>query len=160
MYNDTSDLNILSSYLDRCFKRRLTETLKEDTSELISAIKDWESNVRFAQAHSAPLPDTFLEYLAKRELCFEFLLVGQIFAYPLDQMLKLARKFSNPNVKGHLLTCLKNSSPSRESGISLTSRERKSRDSRQSLYAKNLLRHSVSVISLTEKFVISITGIR
>ncbi|XP_046739690.1 spatacsin isoform X2 [Diprion similis] len=144
VYKNASDLNILSSHLEHCFKQHLKETLEEDTHELIAAIKDWDLNVKFAQTHKTSLPESFLEYLVQRELYFEFLLVGQIFGYPIQQMVRLVKNLSNSNVKGHLLACLDNSNLCNGDSFNFVNRQLKSRDSRQFLYSKIGLRNCSS----------------
>lgn len=144
MYNNPADLNALTLNLERCFKLRITGTLEEDPQELIAAIKDWDLNVAFARAHNASLPQILLEYFVERDLWFEFLLLGQIYAYPVEQMLKLAKKLSNPNVRDHLLACLNNPSLSSGPVIHPADRELKGHDSRQSLYSRIGVRQSDS----------------
>ncbi|XP_046417666.1 spatacsin isoform X2 [Neodiprion fabricii] len=144
VYKNASDLKTLSSHLEHCFKQHLKETIEENPCELITAIKDWDLNIKFAQTHKTLLPESFLEYLVQRELCFEFLLVGQIFDYPIDQMLRLVKKLANPSIKGHLLACLDNPNLCSGDSINFVDRQLKSRDSRQFLYSKIGLRNCSS----------------
>ncbi|XP_048514375.1 spatacsin [Athalia rosae] len=140
LFNDTSNLNVLTLQLEQCFKQHLIEFLDKNTEQLIEAIRDWDVIVRFAQAHNSPLPNFFLRYLASRDLWFQFLLVGQIFIYPVvqpssffRQMISLARKFANPDLRDHLLACL---SSLELPTIHTTDGESRSHDLSQSLYPK------------------------
>ena len=168
VYKNQQDLATVLSHLERSFHSMLTNNLTKDASEFVSALKTWDMIVRFARAHNAPLPSFFLRFLASHDSWIEFILVGQIFSYPSDQvdeikyviknsiflfcvklitnsfqMLDIIRLFENFNIREHLLLSL-NNPHLLSSNSSVETLEVKSQDSRQSLYFKIGVKRNVS----------------
>ncbi|CAD6223033.1 GSCOCG00005360001-RA-CDS [Cotesia congregata] len=90
-------------------KTKLDLPISNNVSEFISALKSWDFIVQFSCIHNTKFPSLFLKYLAKNNYWFEFVLVGHIFGYPLEQIFDKAELFKNKNIREHLLISLNNS---------------------------------------------------
>ncbi|XP_063995284.1 spatacsin [Diachasmimorpha longicaudata] len=108
-YQNTRDLGILLDYLEQSFAVEFTSVSMDNVTDFIQSLKSWEFVVRFARVHNARLPVSFLKDLARGNHWFEFVLVGNIFRYPLEQMLENAANFENATIREHLLISLNNS---------------------------------------------------
>ena len=86
VYKNQQDLATVLLYLERSFNSILTTNLIKEVVEFVSALKTWDIIVRFARAHNASLPTSLLRFLAMHDAWIEFILVGQIFSYPSDQV--------------------------------------------------------------------------
>lgn len=135
VYKDQEDLITVLSYLERGFNLSLITNLIKEPREFVSALKTWDIIVRFARAHNATIPTLFLEFLASNDMWFEYLLVGQIFSYPSEQILEKIVLFKNPNLREHLILSLNNPYLLSSNPIEEDSKV-KTQDSRQSLYNK------------------------
>ncbi|XP_076176182.1 spatacsin isoform X3 [Ptiloglossa arizonensis] len=136
MYKDTNDIKTVMSYLENSFQKNLTEDLVENSQQFIIVLKLWDVLVRFAKAHNYSLPVSLLQFLANQNHWFEFILVCQIFAYPLSQVLESTKHFKDAIVREHLLTCLSNTKLSKLQSAIHDDQKIKSRDARQSLNYK------------------------
>lgn len=125
---------IITNYLEDSFKNECITSMS-NVSEFISALKSWDFIVQFSCIHNTKFPSLFLKYLAKNNFWFEFVLVGHIFGYPLEQVnykyvslnysffknnnmiiyfflfqiFDKAELFKNKNIREHLLISLNNS---------------------------------------------------
>ncbi|XP_015111289.1 spatacsin isoform X2 [Diachasma alloeum] len=108
-YQNTKDLEILLNHLEQSFAVEFTSVSMSNVSDFVQSLKSWEFVVRFARAHNALFPVSFLKYLARGNHWFEFVLVGNIFRYPLEQVLENAAYFEDPTIREHLLISLSNS---------------------------------------------------
>lgn len=77
------------SHFENSFKKNFTENIIEDSQQFISILKIWDIIVRFARVHNFPLPVSLLKFLANQNHWFEFTLVCDVFAYPLNQVITL-----------------------------------------------------------------------
>ncbi|XP_047365730.1 spatacsin isoform X2 [Vespa velutina] len=135
MFKNQNNLQTIMLYLENSFQSYLNDNVTNEVTMFFDALRTWEFIVQFARTHDFFLPDTLLKYLAQKDLWFEFILVGHVFAYPTSQILTLAKEFQNINIREHLLTCLNTES----TNVLLHSKHEtklKSRDARQSLYCK------------------------
>ncbi|XP_023290455.1 spatacsin isoform X2 [Orussus abietinus] len=136
LYQSEKALKSVLSYFEKSLVSRLTILLINDSAQFVCALRKWEILVRFAQIHGATLPDGLLKFLANHNFWFEFLLVGQIFAYPVDQMMKTTRYFQDSNVRDHLMAALGNPRLLKTELIVHENQKFKSRDPRQLLFPK------------------------
>ncbi|KAL4705762.1 hypothetical protein ACJJTC_006543 [Scirpophaga incertulas] len=95
------------------------------TGKLDMTIIIFESQtmIKFAILHRLPLPETILREFIKAGSWFNFLLFGDIFRYPLSQMLQLSQEFQNKAYAEHLKHIMlhKNSEESSEKDSKSTS---------------------------------------
>lgn len=89
IYKNENDLITVMSYLENSFKKNICENLVENSQQFVNILKIWDVIARFAKIHSFSLPTSLLKSLARQNQWFEFLLVCQIFSYPLNQVLTL-----------------------------------------------------------------------
>ncbi|XP_014213188.1 spatacsin [Copidosoma floridanum] len=125
VYNNEKDLRLVLSYLERSFDSHLNAETIEDKDRFFQALRTWDLVVRFAGAHNTSLPTSLLKFLARHDCWFEFVLVGQIFAYPAHQMIDCAQFFDNASLREHLLLALSNSRLGNSSSECQNSREDK-----------------------------------
>ncbi|KZC04326.1 PREDICTED: spatacsin [Dufourea novaeangliae] len=147
IYKNENDLNTVMTYLENSFQKNIYENFIEDSQQVINMLKIWDIIVRFAKSHNFPLPTSLLKFLANQNHWFEFLLVCQLFAYPLNQVLEITKLFEDPIMKEHLLTCLNNTQITKTQSAVHSDQKLKSRDVRQSLYCKIGVKQSGSPLS-------------
>jgi hypothetical protein len=85
--NNHHDLQLVLNYLERSFNSYLNAKMINDSNEFIEALCTWDVIVRFAKIHNASLPTSLLKFLASLDAWFQFVLVGQIFSYSIQQVL-------------------------------------------------------------------------
>ncbi|XP_024937810.1 spatacsin isoform X2 [Cephus cinctus] len=136
LYNNQKELNSILSYLELSYHSCLNMNIMNDATKFVESLKIWDVIVRFAKLHDTSLPVTLLQFLAKNNFWFEYILVGHIFAYPEDQVLENVKQFENANLWEHLLTCLNNSQLLKPNAPNRNTQKLKLRDSRQLLYSK------------------------
>ncbi|XP_043283377.1 spatacsin [Venturia canescens] len=102
------DLDTILKHLEMSFQTSVTEKTSREPGNFVEAMKSWDFIVRFARAHNASLPCSFLKFLARNNLWFEFVLVAHVFSYPLELALESARHFSNSSIRKHLSLALSN----------------------------------------------------
>lgn len=61
-----------------------------------------QTMVKFAMLHNLPLPETQLRQFVKTNSWFNFLLFGDVFRYPLSQMLQLSQEYEKKSYAEHL----------------------------------------------------------
>ncbi|XP_028159191.1 spatacsin isoform X2 [Ostrinia furnacalis] len=61
-----------------------------------------QTMVKFAMLHNLPLPELQLKEFVNTNSWFNFLLFGDVFRYPLNQMLQLTQEFGNKSYAEHL----------------------------------------------------------
>lgn len=61
-----------------------------------------QTMVKFAMLHNLPLPESQLREFIKTNSWFNFLLFGDVFRYPLSQMLQLSQEFERKSYAEHL----------------------------------------------------------
>ncbi|CAB0038113.1 unnamed protein product [Trichogramma brassicae] len=91
--------------------RRSGESRAEGIERLhcfVEALQNWDVIVRLARIQNASLPTSMLKFLAVNDAWFEFALLGEIFAYPVSQMVECIQHFDSTSLREHLLLSLKN----------------------------------------------------
>ncbi|XP_045491000.1 spatacsin [Colias croceus] len=81
-----------------------TRELKQSTGRHDMSVVLFESQivVKFAVLHNLPLPEMQLREFIKENSWFNFLLFGDVFRYPLNQMLQLSQEFEKKSYAEHL----------------------------------------------------------
>ncbi|XP_076280997.1 spatacsin [Lasioglossum baleicum] len=147
LYENENDLKAVISYFESSFQKDICDDLVENSQEFVNMLKIWDIVVRFARSHSTSSPVSFLKFLASKNHWFEFLLVCQLFSYPMDQVLDNAKYFEDAVLREHLLTCLNNTRLTKEQTAIHIDQKLKSRDVRQSLYHKVGVKQTGSLAS-------------
>lgn len=70
--------------------------------EMSVVLFESQTMIKFAVLHNLPLPETILKGFVKKGSWFNFLLFGDVFRYPLSQMLKLSQEFEMKSYAEHL----------------------------------------------------------
>lgn len=86
IYNNQQELKLVLNYLERAFHPRFNIKLIEEYEEFIQALHIWTFIVKFAKAHNTTLPTSLPKFLASQDAWFQFILVGHLFSYPLNQV--------------------------------------------------------------------------
>lgn len=87
MFKNQNNLQTIMLYLGNSFQTYLNDdNVTNEVTGFFDALRTWEFIVQFAKTHDFFLPDTLLKYLAQKDLWFEFVLVGHVFAYPTSQV--------------------------------------------------------------------------
>ncbi|KAL7289760.1 hypothetical protein TKK_0016361 [Trichogramma kaykai] len=108
IYNSQQDLKLVMNYVERSFHSKLTISLLDNNDSFVEALKNWDVIVRLARIQNASLPTSMLKFLAANDAWFEFALLGEIFAYPVSQMVECIQHFDSTSLREHLLLSLKN----------------------------------------------------
>ncbi|XP_049866892.1 spatacsin [Pectinophora gossypiella] len=90
-------------YLEEITMQTLHE--KQEASgkvEMSTVLYESQTMVKFAVLHDLPLPEMQLREFVRNDCWFNFLLFGDVFRYPLAQMLQLSQEFSNKSYAEHL----------------------------------------------------------
>lgn len=100
--NDDTAVTILH-YLEEITLYRLKK-IQEAEGKFDMSIVLYESQtmVKFALLHNLPLPEVQLREFVKNNSWFNFLLFGDVFRYPLSQMLQLSQEFEKKSYSEHL----------------------------------------------------------
>lgn len=80
-------------------------TLKENRDEktdMSTVLYESQTMVKFAVLHNLPMPELQLKEFVKSNSWFNFLLFGDVFRYPLAQMLQLSQEFEKKSYAEHL----------------------------------------------------------
>ncbi|KAK2583208.1 hypothetical protein KPH14_009228 [Odynerus spinipes] len=128
MFKNQDNLQTIMTHLENSFQSYLNDDITSEATLFFDVLKTWEFIVQFALTHDCSLPDTLLKYLAQQNLWFEFVLVAHIFAYPMSQILSLAKEFQNIHIREHIFTFLDNRQPTYISAHSKYETKLKSRD--------------------------------
>ncbi|XP_052757536.1 uncharacterized protein LOC113517240 [Galleria mellonella] len=70
--------------------------------DMATVLYESQSMVKFAFLHGLPLPEMLLREFIKTNSWFNFLLFGDVFRYPLHQMLQLSQEFEKKSYAEHL----------------------------------------------------------
>ncbi|KAJ8725713.1 hypothetical protein PYW08_003896 [Mythimna loreyi] len=82
---------------------RLVDRQKVDGKVDMSVVLyESQTMVKFATLHNCPLPELQLREFVKTNSWFNFLLFGDVFRYPLSQMLQLSQEFEKRSYAEHL----------------------------------------------------------
>ncbi|XP_032513867.2 spatacsin isoform X2 [Danaus plexippus] len=108
--NDDTARTILK-YLEEVTSCRLKE-IREINGEIDMSVVLYESQtmIKFAMLHNLPLPEEQLKQFVNDNSWFNFLVFGDVFRYPLSQMLKLSQEFSRRSYAEHLKHIILNKS--------------------------------------------------
>ncbi|GBP24773.1 Spatacsin [Eumeta japonica] len=74
----------------------------ENKFDISLILYETQTVVKFAMLHNLPLPQKQLKEFVKNSSWFNFLLFGDVFRYPVSQMLELSQKFENLCYAEHL----------------------------------------------------------
>ncbi|XP_047021762.1 spatacsin isoform X1 [Helicoverpa zea] len=82
---------------------RISEKQKADGKvDMSLVLYESQTMVKFATLHKLPLPELQLREFVKTNSWFNFLLFGDVFRYPLAQMLQLSQEFEKKSYAEHL----------------------------------------------------------
>lgn len=70
--------------------------------EMFVILYECQTMVKFAILHNLPLPEQLLKEFVQKKLWFNFLLFGDVYRYPLPQMLELSQEFEQASLAEHL----------------------------------------------------------
>ncbi|XP_013195896.1 spatacsin [Amyelois transitella] len=100
--NDEAARDILQ-HLEEMTMFRLQEQFSSDGKvDMALVLYESQTMVKFAILHDLPLPEMLLKEFIKSNSWFNFLLFGDVFRYPLTQMLRLSQEFENKAYAEHL----------------------------------------------------------
>ncbi|XP_026744645.1 spatacsin [Trichoplusia ni] len=90
-------------YLEEITLSKLAESQKLDGKvDMSLVLYESQTMVKFATLHHLPLPEQQLREFVKANSWFNFLLFGDVFRYPLSQMLQLSQEFEKKSYAEHL----------------------------------------------------------
>lgn len=90
-------------YLEEITLSNLSLKLKEDGRVDMSVVLyESQTMVKFAVLHNLPLPESQLREFVKTNSWFNFLIFGDVFRYPLNQMLQISQEFEKKSYAEHL----------------------------------------------------------
>ncbi|XP_068629577.1 spatacsin isoform X2 [Battus philenor] len=100
--NDQAARDILQ-YLEEVTTYNIKQ-MQESNEKFDMAVVLYESQtmVKFAILHNLPFPEVQLREFVKQNSWFNFLLFGDVFRYPLSQMLQLSQEFEKQSYAEHL----------------------------------------------------------
>lgn len=100
--NDDAAKEILK-YLEEITLYNLKMKQESDEKvDMATVLFESQTMVKFAVLHNLPLPELQLREFIKTNSWFNFLLFGDVFRYPLAQMLQLSQEFENKSYAEHL----------------------------------------------------------
>lgn len=100
--NDEATKEMLQ-YLEEITMQKLSQKQKEEGKiDLATVLYESQTMVKFAVLHGLPLPEMQLKQFIKNNSWFNFLLFGDVFRYPLNQMLQLSQEFEKKSYAEHL----------------------------------------------------------
>ncbi|XP_046964656.1 spatacsin isoform X3 [Vanessa cardui] len=101
--NNDDTATIILRYLEEITLYRLQE-IQEAKGKFDMSVVLYESQtmVKFAILHNLPLPEMQLKQFVRNNSWFNFLLFGDVFRYPLSQMLQLSQEFEKKSYSEHL----------------------------------------------------------
>ncbi|XP_052737622.1 spatacsin isoform X2 [Bicyclus anynana] len=100
--NDETSKTILK-YLEEITSYKLRETREKNGKDDMSVVLyESQTMVKFAMLHNLQLPEMQLREYIKSGSWFNFLLFGDVFRYPLSQMLQLSQEFEKTSHAEHL----------------------------------------------------------
>ncbi|CAH0701733.1 unnamed protein product [Spodoptera exigua] len=90
-------------FMEEITLSRLNDRQKQDGKvDMALVLYECQTMVKFATLHNLPLPELQLREFVKANSWFNFLLFGDVFRYPLSQMLQLAQEFEKKSYAEHL----------------------------------------------------------
>lgn len=99
--SDTGSQEILQ-YLEEITLNNVKKILFDDYVEMYEILHECQTMIKFAMLHNLALPEQILKIFVKRNMWYNFLLFGDVFRYPLAQMLELSQEFDNISLAEHL----------------------------------------------------------
>ncbi|CAH2086346.1 unnamed protein product [Euphydryas editha] len=100
--SDDTAVTILR-YLEEITLYRLKKIQEADgIFDMSVVLYESQTMVKFAILHNLPLPEVQLKEFVKNNSWFNFLLFGDVFRYPLSQMLQLSQEFEKKSYSEHL----------------------------------------------------------
>lgn len=102
--NNVSELLLTNPVaLSDVFENVLISQLNFEDLDLFSIIKLMNVSTKFCLLHNVELPEKLLTHFATKNLWLLFLVISQIYSYPLSQIQKLSQHFRNPTIMEHVL---------------------------------------------------------
>ncbi|XP_075969703.1 spatacsin [Anticarsia gemmatalis] len=90
-------------YLEEITLSKLLDRKKLDGKvDMSLVLYESQTMVKFAVLHNLPLPESQLREFVKTNSWFNFLLFGDVFRYPMSQMLQLSQEFEKKSYAEHL----------------------------------------------------------
>lgn len=100
--NDEAAKEILH-YIEEITMQKLKNKQDADGKiDMSVVLYESQTMVKFAMLHNLPLPEMQLKEFIKQNLWFNFLLFGDVFRYPLNQMLQISQEFGKKSYVEHL----------------------------------------------------------
>ncbi|KAJ0180601.1 hypothetical protein K1T71_004005 [Dendrolimus kikuchii] len=99
--NDDTAKEILR-YLEEITLHNLKSRKIDLNKDILTVLYESQIMVKFAMLHNLTLPEMQLREFIKMNLWFNFLLFGDVFRYPLAQMLQLSQEFEKRSYAEHL----------------------------------------------------------
>lgn len=103
--NDDTAREILL-YLEEITLHKLKVGNIDTQKDILTVLYESQTMVKFAMLHNLTLPEKQLREFVKKNLWFNFLLFGDIFRYPLSQMLQLSQEFEKRSYAEHMKNIL------------------------------------------------------
>lgn len=104
LLNVENDPTIIQALLDQTILNTIDfPSLTTSGSQLIAAIKTYETVAQFSQIHQLSLPENFLRQLCQHNLWLPFLLFAQMKNYPSHQIKEICSSFKNPSLLEHVV---------------------------------------------------------
>ncbi|XP_041977836.1 spatacsin [Aricia agestis] len=99
--NDSAAKVILEN-LEDITMAKLKDMKENNNYDMSIVLYESQTMVKFAMLHNLPLPEKQLRAFVKENSWFNFLLFGDVFRYPLNQMLQLSQEFEKRSYAEHL----------------------------------------------------------
>ncbi|KPI91567.1 Spatacsin [Papilio xuthus] len=99
--NDQAAKEILL-YLEEITINKIKQMQTEDKFDMTLVLYESQTMVKFAILHNLQLPELQLKEFVRNNSWFNFLLFGDVFRYPLSQMLQLSQDFEKQSYAEHL----------------------------------------------------------
>lgn len=79
-----------------------------NVSNLQILLRDFDVLVKYSRMHKLKLPEIFLSHCCKRNIWILYLIIIQMYNYPIEQALNIASSFTSFSLNEHLNNCLVN----------------------------------------------------
>lgn len=100
--NDEAAKEILQYLEEITISKLMTNADIDGKIEMSTVLYESQTMVKFAALHNLPLPELLLKEFIRTNSWFNFLLFGDVFRYPLSQMLQLSQEFGKKSYSEHL----------------------------------------------------------
>ncbi|XP_053623631.1 uncharacterized protein LOC128682796 [Plodia interpunctella] len=100
--NDDAAKEILHNLEEITMYKLQEKHITDAKVDMAAVLYESQTMVKFAILHDLPLPELLLREFIRTNSWFNFLLFGDVFRYPLQQMLQLSQEFENKAYAEHL----------------------------------------------------------